>query len=523
MPAPIFFRKADRPMNPESRKQERLIVVSNRLPFVIRNEAKSNWTLVPGSGGLVTALAPVLRNRGGLWIGWPGMTDEPPNCDDLLARASARAGFDFAPVWMDQTDCDLYYNGYANESLWPLFHDLQSQCRFKPEYWEAYLRVNEQFARKILEHAMPNDFIWAHDYQLMAVARFLRAGGMTAPLAFFLHIPFPPLDIFLKLPERHVLLRAMLDYDLIGLQTQRDRRNFIQCARALIDGARISSKGSMHTITLGERKIIVSAFPIGIDYREFARKAQSHKVGELARSIRESYIDRQIVLGLDRLDYTKGIPQRLEAFRNLLQRYPDLHGRITLVQVVVPSRVGIPKYDELKKEIEGLVGEINGQFTRRNWVPIHYIFRSLSNAELLAYYRTADIALITPLKDGMNLVSKEFCACSLDEDSVLILSQFAGSAAQFSRGALLVNPYDVLQTADAIYHAFNMTLEERRLRMRHLRRIVRHQNIYRWVDSFIHTAIHKELDSFPVHEEYIPRPDPEDGWALFFTEPVPSL
>lgn len=495
----------------------RLIVVSNRMPFVLKKQDEA-WSLVPGSGGLVTALAPVLRDRGGIWIGWPGRSEPIDGLTDLLDRASESAGYRFVPVMLTAEEQDKYYNGYANESLWPLFHDLQWQCRFHPDYWRAYAAVNQHFAETIREHAFADDFIWVQDYHLMYVAEILRRKGFANPLAFFLHIPFPPLDIFIKLPERHKLLSALLHYDLIGVQTQRDRRNFIHCVRALIPGVHVSQKGHLQTIRVGDRHVKIGAFPIGIDFNGFAGESASEEVATRAWHIHERFPEKQIVFGVDRLDYTKGIPQRLEAFRNLLQRYPDVREHLNLVQVVVPSRVGIPKYDALKNEIERLVGEINGQFTNSGWIPIHYIFRSLERAELLAWYRTSEIALVTPLKDGMNLVSKEFCASSIDENSALVLSQFAGAAAQLMRGALLVNPNDMEQTADAIRQAFYMPREERRARMRQLRRNVRHQDIYWWVDSFIESAIGKELKDFPVQEEYIPEntddPEPDCSVAI---------
>ncbi|MCE5230802.1 trehalose-6-phosphate synthase [bacterium] len=499
----------------------RLIVVSNRLPFVLTRRSDKTSRLEPASGGLVTALAPVLRDRGGVWIGWPGQAVDIPELPGLLEDASDLAGYQFVPVALTAEEHENYYNGYANESLWPLFHDLQSQCRFHPDYWKAYATVNGHFAGAILEQACAGDFVWVHDYHLMGVADILRKCGRDNPLAFFLHVPFPPLDIFIKLPERHKLLGMLLHYDLIGLQTQRDRRNFIHCVRALAPGAHISHRGNLHTIRLGERQVNVGAFPIGIDFKGFADHTASEEVATRAWHIHENFPERQIVFGLDRLDYTKGIPHRLEAFRNLLKRYPELHERINLVQVVVPSRVGIPKYDALKREIERLVGEINGQFTRSGWIPVHYIFRSLERTELLAWYRTAEIALVTPLKDGMNLVSKEFCASSIEENAVLILSQFAGAAAQLKRGALLVNPYDVEQTADAIRQAFYMPPEERRARMRQMRRNVRHQDIYWWVDYFIESAIGKELKDFPIQEEYIPENlQPLDSAAPAALEPI---
>ncbi|MCE5254218.1 MAG: trehalose-6-phosphate synthase [Actinomycetia bacterium] len=483
---------------------KRLIVVSNRLPYVLESHARDKWTLRPGSGGLVTALLPVLRDRGGIWIGWSGTTEEVPGIDEIFRGASREAGYVLKPVSLTQEEVDRYYHGYSNESVWPLFHDLQSRCDFEPEYWHTYVKVNRRFADALAEDCGPDDFVWVHDYQLMDVAHHVRERGDSADLAFFLHIPFPAPDIFMKLPERNAVLTSLLAYDLVGFQTQRDRRNFIQCVRTLVKHARVRVEGHLHVVRIGEREMRVGNFPIGIDADAFARSAIAPEVEERLRSVRASYAGRQIVLGLDRLDYTKGIPQRLRAFADLLERFPEVRGRIHLVQVVVPSREGIPEYDALRVEIERLVGGINGRYAELGWVPIHYLYRSLSQTELLAFYRSADIALITPLKDGMNLVAKEFCASNVEENSVLILSQFAGAAAQLGQAALVVNPYDVEETADAIYNAFCMNQGERRYRMRTLRRNVRTQNVFWWVDSFMRAAIDKELHDFPVLEEYIP-------------------
>jgi len=489
---------------PDQTTSKRLVVVSNRLPYVLDFQNRHQWTLKPGSGGLVTALLPVLRNRGGVWIGWSGSTEEPPEAEEMFRQASREAGYLLRPISLTQEEVDRYYHGYANESVWPLFHDLQSQCRFDPEYWHAYVRVNRKFAEALVADYRPGDFVWVHDYHLMDVAHHVREMIQTPDLAFFLHIPFPSPDIFLKLPERQAVLNSLLAYDLVGFQTQRDRRNFIQCVRTLARHARVQSEGHLHVVRLEDREMRVGAFPIGIDADAFATAALAPEVEERVRAIKARYYDRQIILGLDRLDYTKGIPHRLQAFANLLERFPEVRGRIHLFQVVVPSRERIPKYDELKTEIERLVGNINGRYSEIGYVPVHYFFRSLNRTELLALYRAADIGLITPLKDGMNLVAKEFCACSVEENSVLVLSQFAGAAAQLGQGALVVNPYDVEQTADAIYNAFRMSPGERRYRMRRLRRNVRTQNIFWWVDSFMRAAIDKELRDFPVLQDYIP-------------------
>jgi trehalose 6-phosphate synthase len=308
----------------------------------------------------------------------------------------------------------------------------------------------------------------------------------------------------MKLPWRFQILLAMLKYDLIGFQTLRDRRNFLHCVRMLVKGADISGRGQVLTLGFGKKRLRVGTFPISIDYGEFSNRAKSQEVSEKAWYLHEDLSGQQIILGVDRLDYTKGIPQKLKAFRYALKRFPELRGKVVLIQIVVPSRRDIPEYEDLKIEIEGLVGEINGKYTRSGWVPIHYIFRNLNRSELLAYYRTAEMALITPLKDGMNLVAKEYCASNLEKTGALILSEFAGATAQLQRGALLVNPHDIEGIAETIYQAYRMDQEERRIRMRKLRRSIRRQDIFWWVNSFLEAAIAKRLDNFPLLEDYSP-------------------
>ncbi|MFH1501799.1 MAG: trehalose-6-phosphate synthase [Candidatus Eisenbacteria bacterium] len=487
----------------------RLVVVSNRLPVVLTKNEKGRWDVEGGSGGLVTAMAPVLRDRGGLWIGWAGTT-ESEGLDEALADAASDIGYSLVPVHLSHEEEKRYYRGFSNEIIWPLFHDLQSHCNFDPTYWETYQNVNRKFASVVAKHTEPDDFVWVHDYHLLLAARELRALGVKTRLGFFLHIPFPPLDIFVKLPWRFELLLALLQYDIIGFQTMRDRRNFIQCLRALVGSADACGRGQVCDLELDHDRLRVGAFPISIDFRAFEREAQSHEVAESAWHVHENLPDRQLILGIDRMDYTKGIPYRLEAFRHLLRRHEELRNRVTLVQVVVPSRRGIPEYDALKATIEGLVGEINGEFTGQSgWIPIHYIYRSLTHYELLGYYRAAEIALLTPIKDGMNLVAKEYCAASLEENGVLILSEFAGAAAELQRGAILVNPYDVVRMADAIHQAIHMPPDERHERMRRLRQGIRRRDIFWWVDSFLNAAIAKSLDSFPVVADYVPDGAPD--------------
>ena len=482
----------------------RIVAVSNRLPITLKRK-NGEWVVEPGSGGLVTALAPVLGNRGGLWIGWPGTVEQvDADLKELFAKASIETGYNLLPLFLSQKEVDNYYHGFSNEIIWPLFHDLQTRANFVPEYWYSYLEVNRKFAHLVAKKTSNADYIWVHDYHLMFLARFLKEMGTGRRSGFFLHIPFPPVDIFMKLPWRVEILRALLDYDLIGFQTMRDRRNFTQCLQYVSDNIKINGRGMVVSVNYRERQTRLGAFPISIDVDEFAKGAASKVVTDESWYLHEQLPERKILLGIDRLDYTKGIPERLEAFRNALERFPDMHRKVSLMQVVVPSREGVPEYQALRSHIEQLVSEINGHFTTMGWIPIHYIYRNLSRNELLAAYRTAEIGLITPLKDGMNLVAKEYCACQLEEDGVLILSEFAGAAAQLFKDALIVNPYDIEGVAEAIHKAFVMPVEERKTRMKKLRENIRKFDIYRWVDSFLLAAFARQLGDFPMVDDFSP-------------------
>src|SRR6266513_2909330 len=462
----------------------RLVLVSNRLPFALEPAGKGQWRVTHSPGGLVSALGPVLRGRGGTWIGWPGVAGEIP--DAPFAEATRDAGYEVVSVALSEAERDEFYYGYSNEDIWPLFHDLQSFCHFEPAFWETYKAVNERYAEAIARHCQPGDFIWVHDYHLMYVAQALRERGVHAALTFFLHIPFPPYDIFAKLPQQQRLLRALLQFDLLGFQTRRDLRNFLQCVRRVLSEAEVLPSGGIQRIRYRGREIRTSKFPIGIDFESFEKGAVSEEVAERARKLHAAFPGCQLMVGADRLDYRKGIPERLRAFRDALERHSELRGRVVLIQNVVPSRVEIPRYHEFKGRIDRLVGDINGRFSTDTWLPVHYRFRSLNRDDLLAHYRACEIALVTPLKDGMNLVAKEYCACCVEkDDGVLILSQFAGAAEQLKPGAVLVNPYDVEQVADAVFKVFRMSDAERSARMKRMRRVVRNENVFWWVDSFL--------------------------------------
>ena len=472
-------------MNTQVRKLStragQLVFVSNRLPVTISEEAGA-YRLAPSSGGLVTALLPILHAAQGYWVGWPGFA--PARQIHTLFAENGPEYSRLIPVSLSQQEQRDFYCGFSNEIVWPLFHDLQSRCNFDPAYWRAYVSVNRRFAETVAAVTSADSIVWVHDYHLMLLGRMLRHLGLSCRLAFFQHIPFPPPDIFEKLPWRGEILRALFDFDVVGFQTLRDQNNFANCVRRLLPEIDLHCAEHRLIAQVDGRMSSIGTFPISIDFDRFSREAALPEVTERMMEIRQHSGDCQIVLGVDRLDYTKGVPERLKAFRHLLATRPHMRNRVILIQLVVPSREDIANYQDLKLEIEQLVSQINGQFGSPAWVPVHYIHRHLERLELLASYRAADIALITPLKDGMNLVSKEFCAARVDDSGVLILSEFAGAADQLGSGALLVNPYDVEQVSRALDQALCMGGEDRKSRMQRMRSRIQREDVFSWCDSF---------------------------------------
>ena len=461
-------------------RNRRLVVASNRLPIKFSDDGRAEMS----SGGLVTAMVPVLNKRGGLWIGWPGtMGDVRTELD----RFTQDRSYTLCPIPLTQEDMEGFYTGFANQVLWPLFHGFHTKCVFDSSFWEAYDRVNDKFAREVTAHSTQDDYIWIHDYHLINVAQKIKQAGLSRQCGFYLHIPFPSPDIFLNLPWREEILSGFLKYDLIGFQTEWDLKNFLRTVNIMFPEYKTSASKSLSHLTFGGKTISAGAFPISIDFDEFSKHA--------ARVTPRSHFpfkipEHQTVLGVDRLDYSKGIPQRLRAFAQVLQDHPELRQKITLVQVVVPSREGVDEYQRLKKKIEGLVGEINGEYATLDWTPVQYIYRSLSRQELVTWYQQADIALITPIRDGMNLVAKEYCACKNSRPGVLILSEFAGAAAQLKPEALTVNPFDINGMSQAIHQAYIMPLQERKRRMLAIRNKIKTQDIYWWMNTFLQAALH---------------------------------
>jgi trehalose 6-phosphate synthase/phosphatase len=448
-----------------------LLVLTNRLPFVLQR-GRDGLERKPAAGGLVSALEPVLQKRGGTWLGWPGL--QLRKGERIQLRG---APYRIQPVSLSETELARYYHGLSNRTLWPLFHSLVDRARFDRRDWPVYRQVNKRFARLSLRHLHgEHDLVWVHDYQLMLAPMYLRRQLPHARIAFFLHVPFPPFDIFRVLPYSREILRGLLACDLVGFHVESYAQNFCDCAERLLD---VEVDRRRRTLRAGGRETRVASFPIGIDYEAFHTRAKSApERGQRAEAV---------ILGADRLDYTKGLPQRILAVERLLEKHPEYRERVVLLQVAVPSRHQVAEYRELRREIEELVGRVNGRFGTAAWSPIHYLYRLLDHDRLAALYRDADVGLVTPLRDGMNLVAKEFVACQTREPGVLVLSRLAG-AAETMREALLVNPYDVEKTADQLHRALAMPASERRKRMDALQARERRSDVHAWVGAFLRAA-----------------------------------
>jgi trehalose 6-phosphate synthase/phosphatase len=454
----------------------RLLIVANRLPITVRSTA-GGVEVERSTGGLATGLSRPHEQSGGLWIGWSGAGDDlNPQQQAELERQLATQRLVGVPLSKDLVT--RYYEGYANGVLWPLFHYLLDQVPLQASDWDAYVQANEHFAEVVTAQYRAGDLIWIHDYQLLLLPGMLRRRLPEARIGFFLHIPFPSEELFRTLPARGQLLEGMLGADLVGFHTPTYLRHF---AIGLTDILGLTV--DIDRVQLPGREVRLGVFPMGVDAALFQGLASKPAVEAEAEALRGDGSVR-ILVGVDRLDYTKGIPRRLLAFERMLQTHPELREKVRLVQVAVPSRTGVEAYQDFRSLVDGLVGRINGAFGTPRWVPVHYIFRGLSAEDLVALYRAADVMLVTPLRDGMNLVAKEFVASRVDGDGVLVLSEFAGAAWELPE-ALQVNPYDTDGTSEVIFRALTMEPEERRVRLAPLRERVATFDVHRWVSSFL--------------------------------------
>jgi len=450
------------------------VVVSNRVPPLTPDSDLTRGRDAP-VGGLVSAVRAALEQRGGLWFGWSGLTEDrnafgAPTITDLDSIKLATINFTRAEV-------NLFYNSFANRTLWPLLHGFPAKATIRRDSYDAYRRVNRKFARALFPLLEFNDIVWVHDYHLILLGEALRELGWTGKLGFFLHTPFPPAESFSILPWARQFLEGILAYDIVGTQTKRYAHNLSDTLMMEVGGGIIGEH------YMGKRQSTrIKAYPIGTDpdgFAEMSARASESSAGQLLEQIPNS-----IVLGVDRLDYTKGITYRLHAFEYLLEHFPSLRGEVSMMQISAPSRTRVPEYLQEREQVDRLVGNINGRFSETGWAPIHYLYRSFGQEELVAFYRAARVCLVTPLRDGMNLVAKEFVASQGDNPGILVLSKFCGAAVSM-REAVVVNPYDIEGTATAIRDALEMSRSERLRRWELLIEGVRQDTAQTWSDSFL--------------------------------------
>ena len=443
---------------------------------------------------------PILRSSDGIWIGWSGDTsDTTDETRNAILKEWADKHRYFA-VDLDQETAHGFYEGIANQALWPLFHHFPSLLRFDSEHWKAYVRANETFRDKVLKHLHPDDLVWIHDYHFLLLPQMLREAVPEVSIGFFLHVPFPSSSVFRIIPKREELLQGMLGADYLGFHTHRYLQHFRTSMLRLL-----GLTSQMDHVQFGKRIVRLDALPIGIAPHQFSDLlTKSAGTRKQLSELKQRFGYCKILLGVDRLDYTKGIPERLRAYRKFLQDYPEWRGKVVLIQVAVPSRERVPRYTRLRREVDELIGEINGDWSTPNWSPITYLRRNLPQGELAALYAGADVALVTPLRDGLNLVAKEYVACKSSGDGVLVLSEFAGAAAEMGE-ALLVNPYDEESLSSTIARALSLSETEKRDRMMALYRRVHKNNVFTWGDRFIknlNTAV--QTRSEQLHNEPLP-------------------
>lgn len=450
----------------------RLVIVSNRVAMPKKHGA--------AAGGLAVGVLAALHEHGGVWFGWNGgltSAGEPGPPD--VAR---KGNIDYVTISLNETDYERYYNGYSNRVLWPICHYLLDFIHYDPADFDGYRRVNRQFARRLAALLAPSDIVWVHDYHLIPLAAELRDAGVDNPIGFFLHVPFPSYEAFRAIPGHEYLLRAMCAYDVLGFQTAGDLAAFETCIREPIVGAEFDDD---HVIRLPGGRLVADVFPIGVDVDGIAATARDAMELKTVRTMVRSLNDRQLIIGVDRLDYSKGLTQRFRSYERLLEKYPNSQSNVTLMQIAPPTRTGVRTYDEIRGELEQNAGRINGRFAEADWVPIRYLNKGIPRKPLMGFFRAAAVGLVTPIRDGMNLVAKEYVAAQDPQDpGVLVLSSLAGAACELGE-AVVVNPHDRDNVADGIATALDMQLAERRERHAALLATLRKNDITAWRTRFV--------------------------------------
>jgi len=457
-------------------KNKKKIIISNRLPIQIERK-KDKLIIKPSAGGLATGLNSAFDSTEICWVGWPGIV--PKDDSEKEKIIALLKPMNLLPVFLSKEEIHNFYEGYSNEVLWPICHYQPSYIHFDREYWSTYVAVNKKFCDAALSAQHSPDFIWVQDYQLMLLPQLLRQENQELNIGYFHHIPFPSEELFMNIPQRKELIEGLLGADLIGFHTFADSQNFLNACKKVLH-----VPCGHNQLKYSDRHIFVESFPMGIDYDKFVRTSSRPEVNAIATQFRSHFPNQKIIISVDRLDYSKGILERLRAFLTFLEKYPEWHSKVVLYMLIVPSRDKVSQYKKLKDEINRKVSEINSIYGNLSWTPVLYFYKSLPFEELIGLYIASDICMITSTRDGMNLVSKEYIACKTNSDGVLILSEFAGASKELV-DALIVNPYNRVETADSIYHAIRMPPEEIRERTEANRQIIQKFNVHHWVRLFL--------------------------------------
>ena len=443
----------------------RVIIVSNRVPT-----GKN-----PQAGGLAVALIDALKDRKAIWIGWSGSYSETG-----VITSIEKKGITYVLISPPKEEWNLYYNGFANDSLWPLLHYRAGLLNFDGPSFQAYCSMNQRFADAVTSVVKKDDLIWIHDYHFLMMGRYLRDAQIDNRIGHFFHTPFPPASIFESLPRHHLLGKSLLQLDLVGFQTRKDYKHFSEYTENL--GATLKGDGN---INYQQRSIQLGVFPVEIDSQAFTRMAEKGFHNDRTKNLRTSLVGRKLILGIDRLDYSKGLPERFSAYRLFLKKYPKMHRTVSYLQITPRSRENVTVYSEIRRQLERKAGQINGEYADIDWVPLRYLNKTATREDIAGYMRLAEIGLVTPMRDGMNLIAKEYVAAQdPDNPGVLILSRFAGAADQLS-SALLVNPFDIEEMADTIYHALTTPLAERKEKWRAMMNVLSQTSASEWAKSFL--------------------------------------
>jgi len=459
---------------------KRLVIVSNRVAIPARNNASA--------GGLAVGILAALREHGGVWFGWSGeLTDSGAG----EVQTVTRGNIDYSTISLNKDDFERYYNGYSNRVLWPVCHYLLDFIQYDADAFDGYRRVNRTFAHKLAGLLQPDDIIWVHDYHLIPLASELRNAGIDNPIGFFLHVPFPSYEAFRAAPGHEYLLRCLCAYDVLGFHTAGDLAAFQTCIREPVVGAEFLDR---NRIKVAGGELVADVFPIGVDVDEIQQLSSDAQDMKQVRNMVQSLGGRELIIGVDRLDYSKGLPLRMLAYERLLEKYPNAQKHVTLMQIAPPTRTGVRTYDDIRAELEQVSGRINGRFAETDWVPIRYLNKGIARKPLMGFFRHASAALVTPVRDGMNLVAKEYVAAQdPDDPGMVVLSSLAGAACELT-DAVIVNPHDKDDVADGIAKAINMSLTERKARHASMMEVLRKNDITAWRTRFVNALLGADAD-----------------------------